>query len=71
MVYESTAKWVSTLPITDDTRPLADLCLALAEEYDKTRNTSTAGELRKTMNELRRAVTTEVSHDPLEELLTR
>lgn len=71
MVYESTATWVATLPLNDESKVIAGLVLALAEDYDKTRNTSTAGELRKAINELKRITSTVESHDPLEELLTR
>lgn len=71
MVYENTAKWVGTLTLNDETQVLAGLVLALAEDYDKTRNTSTAGELRKAINELRRLTMAVEVHDPLEQLLTR
>jgi hypothetical protein len=71
MVYESTAKWVATISLNDESTVIADLVLALAEDYDKTRNTSTAGELRKAINELKRITAVVESHDPLEQLLTR
>jgi hypothetical protein len=48
---------------------LANLALMLAARYDEKGETSTAGELRKTMNELRAAIDAEPEHDPLENLL--
>jgi len=41
----------------------------LASRYDEKGETSTAGELRKTMNELRAALSAEPDFDPLENLL--
>lgn len=71
MLEESTKKWLATLTLSVDTQPLADLALMLAARYDEKRETSTAGELRKTMNEIRSMLATEKPFDPLEELLTR
>jgi len=48
---------------------LANLALMLAARYDEKGETSTAGELRKTMNELRSAMNSEPDFDPLENLL--
>lgn len=69
MVYKSTKDWVATLTLNVETQVLADLALALAARYDEKGETSTAGELRKTMNELRAALSQVEPHDPLEELL--
>lgn len=71
MVYESTKKWVETLTLNVESQVLADLALALAARYDDKGETSTAGELRKTINELRAQVSSVVEVDPLETLLTR
>ena len=71
MVYESTKTWLETLMLTIETQVLADLALALAKRYDEKGETSTAGELRKTMNELRLALSKVEQHDPLEDLLKR
>ncbi len=71
MVYESTKTWIDTLELTIETRVLADLALGLAARYDEKGETSTAGELRKTLNELRAMVGAVEKVDPLEQLLTR
>mgnify|MGYP000712289275 FL=1 len=71
MVYESTKTWIETLELTIETRVLADLALGLAARYDEKGETSTAGELRKTLNELRAMVGAVKKVDPLEQLLTR
>jgi hypothetical protein len=50
----------------------ADLALALAQRYDDKGETSTAGELRKTLNELKTMLANRESEpDELETLLTR
>jgi hypothetical protein len=71
MVYESTRVWIETLALTIETRVLADLALALAKRYDEKGETSTAGELRKTLNELRSALAKVEEFNPLEDLLKR
>lgn len=71
MVYESTLKWIETLTLDVECQVLADLGLALARRYDEKGETSTAGELRKTLNELRSRVNAVETVDPLEKLLTR
>jgi hypothetical protein len=71
MVYESTKAWVETLELTIETRVLANLALGLAQRYDDKGETSTAGELRKTCNELRVMVGQVEKVDPLEALLKR
>ena len=71
MVYKSTKKYIDSLTLNDETSVLAALALELAQVYDETKNTSTAGELRKTLNELRRMFEAQPGFDPLEELLTR
>jgi phage regulator Rha-like protein len=68
-MYEVTKAWVDTLELNVETRVLANLALMLAARYDEKGETSTAGELRKTMNELRAAIDAEPEHDPLENLL--
>ena len=68
-MYEVTKAWVDTLELNVETRVLAILALMLASRYDEKGETSTAGELRKTMNELRAALDAEPEHDPLENLL--
>jgi hypothetical protein len=71
MVFESTRVWIETLSLTIETRVLADLALALAKRYDEKGETSTAGELRKTLNELRTALAKVEEFNPLEDLLKR
>jgi phage regulator Rha-like protein len=68
-MYEVTKAWVDTLQLNVETRVLANLALMLAQRYDEKGETSTAGELRKTMNELRSALDAEPDFDPLENLL--
>jgi hypothetical protein len=71
MLYNSTRDWVETLTLNVETQPLADLLLMLAQRYDDKGETSTAGEFRKTMNELRASLIVDEPDDPLETLLTR
>jgi hypothetical protein len=71
MVHEATKKYVDTLALNVETTVLADLALGLAKRYDEKGETSTAGELRKTLNELRAMVASVPVIDPLDELLTR
>lgn len=71
MVYESVKKYIATLALDVSSQVLADLALGLAERYDEKGETSTAGELRKTLNELRAIIGNRPEVDPLEELLTR
>jgi hypothetical protein len=68
-MYEVTKAWIDTLQLNVETRVLANLALMLASRYDEKGETSTAGELRKTMNELRAALSAEPEYDPLENLL--
>ena len=68
-MYEVTKAWIDTLQLNVETRVLANLALMLASRYDEKGETSTAGELRKTMNELRSALNSEPDFDPLENLL--
>jgi hypothetical protein len=68
-MFEVTKAWIDTLQLNVETRVLANLALMLASRYDEKGETSTAGELRKTMNELRAALSAEPDFDPLENLL--
>jgi hypothetical protein len=68
-MYEVTKAWIDTLQLNVENRVLANLALMLAARYDEKGETSTAGELRKTMNELRAALSAEPDFDPLENLL--
>jgi hypothetical protein len=68
-MHEVVKAWVDTLSLNVETRVLANLALMLAARYDEKGETSTAGELRKTMNELRASLNAEPEFDPLENLL--
>jgi len=70
-MHETVKRYIDGLQLNDETAVLAHLALSLAQVYDETRNTSTAAELRKTMNELRRMFDADAGQDPLEALLTR
>jgi hypothetical protein len=71
MLYETTKKWLDTLELTIEAQLHADLALALAARYDDKGETSTAGELRKTVNELKTIVGRVEEESPLRELLKR
>ena len=72
MIYKTTKKWIETLQLDVESQVHADLALALAQRYDEKGETSTAGELRKTLNELKTMLANRESEpDELETLLTR
>jgi hypothetical protein len=71
MIYETTKNWVETLTLDVETQVHADLALALAARYDDKGETSTAGELRKTINELKAMIGKVEETSPLRELLKR
>jgi hypothetical protein len=71
MIYETTKKWIDTLQLDVESRVHADLALALAQRYDDKGETSTAGELRKTLNELKTMIGKPEEVNPLRELLKR
>lgn len=72
MIFETVKKWVETLALDIETAVHANLCLALAQKYDEKGETSTAAELRRTINDLK-AMLANVPAEPteLEKLLTR
>lgn len=72
MVFETVQKWVATLDLDIETAVYANLALALAERYDDKGETSTAAELRRTINDLK-ALLADRPAEPteLEKLLTR
>jgi hypothetical protein len=63
--------WLSKLELTLDQKILAEICLALASDFDNKANTSTAAELRKTYLELKRSIGDTGAVDPLDALLKR
>jgi hypothetical protein len=71
MMENAFRTWLETLTLTVDQLILANLCLALAKDFDEKTNTSTAAELRKTYLELKRSIGDSGQHDPLEQLLKR
>ena len=71
MIYETTKKWIETLQLDVESQVHADLALALASRYDDKWETSTAGELRKTINELKVMIGKPEQVNPLRELLKR
>ena len=71
MIEQKFKDWLDSVDLTLDQRILAELCLALAKDFDSKANTSTAAELRKTYLELKRSLGDQGAHDPLETLLKR
>lgn len=71
MIYETTKAWIETLQLDVESQVHADLALALAARYDDKGETSTAGELRKTINELKLMLGKVQEVSPLQELLKR
>lgn len=72
MILETTKNWIATLELDVESQVHADLALALAARYDDKGETSTAGELRKTLNELKSMIANrQTEPDELEQLLTR
>ena len=71
MIYETTKNWIETLSLDVESQVHANLALALAARYDDKGETSTAGELRKTINELKVMIGKPEQVNPLRELLKR
>jgi hypothetical protein len=71
MVREALEAWLSGIELSLDQKILAQICLALALDFDTKANTSTAAELRKTYLELKRSIGDTDSADPLDALLKR
>lgn len=71
MVKDALDKWLQGIELTLDQKILAQICLALASDFDAKANTSTAAELRKTYLELKRSIGDTGQVDPLEALLKR
>ena len=71
MVKDALDKWLQGIELTLDQKILAQICLALATDFDTKANTSTAAELRKTYLELKRSIGDTGQVDPLEALLKR
>lgn len=71
MVRETLEAWLSNLELSLDQKILAQICLALASDFDTKANTSTAAELRKTYLELKRSLGDNAQYDPLDALLKR
>jgi len=71
MVREALEAWLLGIELSLDQKILAQICLALALDFDAKANTSTAAELRKTYLELKRSIGDTDSADPLDALLKR
>lgn len=72
MILETVRKWVETLDLNIETAVHADLALALASRYDEKGETSTAAELRRTINDLKAMLANNPTEPTeLEKLLTR
>lgn len=71
MVKNALEQWLKGLDLTLDQKILAQICLALATDFDTKANTATAGEIRKTYLELKRSIGDTGHADPLEALLKR
>jgi hypothetical protein len=64
--------WLDTCDIDIEKQVHAQLCLNLARMYDRDPMTSTAAELRRAVNDLKRLIEgSKVEVDPLEEILKR
>jgi hypothetical protein len=71
MMLEIIKTYLDTLELDEESQVHASLALALAARYDDKGETSTAGELRKTINELKAMISKPESISPLQELLKR
>jgi hypothetical protein len=71
-MFETVSKWLDICELDTESQVHADLALALARRYDDKGETSTAAELRKTINELKVMLANKpVEPSELEILLTR
>lgn len=71
-MLETINKWLDTLELSIEEQVHAQLCIALAKTYDSEGLTSTAAELRRAVNDLKRLLSEgKVEIDPLTEMLTR
>lgn len=71
-MYETIKNWLDSVELDIEKQVHADLCLSLAELYDRDRLTSTAAELRRAVNDLKRLIEADKEEvDPLEEILKR
>jgi DNA gyrase/topoisomerase IV subunit A len=72
LIEETISKWLETLELNLEQRVIAGLALQLAKSFDQNPHTSTAAELRKTVLELQRQLSSsKQDYDPISELLTR
>lgn len=71
-MFETVSKWLAICELDVESQVHADLALALARRYDDKGETSTAGELRKTINELKSMLANKPAEpSDLEKLLAR
>lgn len=72
MIEQALRQWLSECQLTSEVSVLALMALRLAAEFDDKGNTSTAAELRKTIGEIRDAISgTAPEFDPLASMLQR
>lgn len=72
MVFNSVKAWLETQALDIECQVYADLALALAAKYDDKGETSTAAELRRTINDLKDLLAGRPDEPTeLEKLLTR
>lgn len=71
-MHETVKTWIDSLELSIEMQVHAGLCLSLAAGYDSDGFTSTAAELRRAVNDLKRLVKENtVTIDPMDELLLR
>jgi len=71
-MHETIKAWLDTVELDLEKQVHAGLCLSLAEMFDKDHLTSTAAELRRAVNDLKRLIDgSAVEIDPLAEMLKR
>ena len=63
--------WLATCELDVTKQVHADLCLSLARMFDDDPLTSTAAELRRAVNDLKKLLEAKEEVDPLEQILTR
>ena len=68
---ETIKNWLDTVELDVEKQVHADLCLSLARIYDSEKLTSTAAELRRAVNDLKRLLEAKEEIDPLEQILKR
>lgn len=71
MLTKKIQAYLADKTLGNDEQVLAELCLALADSFDKNPQTGTAAEFRKTFSDLRKMLSNVAEVDPLAEMLRR